>query len=1192
VRIHKLIEIKGRTHRRVRVRHHGAPTARVDRHGVIVDVNRAWTTFAQLNGGTPDTTGPGVDYLAECDRAAARGSADGARFVDGVRAVLAGSRGTFEFAYSCDSPTDAQRFRAIVTPTAEGGALIRHELLAREPRPRATPTPPVVLLVGPANDVVDTLEVALVEGFGDDTVVGRAEDLDSVPAFLGAVTIDAVLVAGAAPPSRADIEGLRARHPTVAFLVLAVGAEVEELIAAGAQEILDPDEITAARLRRSVVHAVARTRRSALQERLAHILHSSSEVVLLFDANRELRYLSPAAAQVLGWGERDIADIEPGDNAHPEDRPRIRTALRELIAMPERRQLLECRIRHGEGHWMWVRISARNLLGDPAVRGIVLHLRDITAEREATDALRLQADLLEAAGQPIIALAADGAITTWNAAAARTYGWSREEVMGRHVLDVLPTDPWGEREQEALRSLSAGEVYAGEYRIQRRDGEWLPVIITDTPVMNADGSLASIISVATDLTERRRVEAHVDTLSHLVESSNDAIISLDTAGRVTGWNRAASELYEIPFGLVAGSRLDRLGGMRFTDEATEHELASAIDEALRGGVPPLHFAERVRSSGDRVHIASAVSSIRGADGSVMGASIIARDVTELVELRRTAVAEHERLAAAQRMAHIGSFEVDTSTGAVLWSEELYRIWSRTLDTQIDIADYVRGTHPDDRAEVVDAMERSRTEDEPVDMTHRIIRDDGELRWVHVRYQASYDSGRRIVSGTVRDVTEAKVVEEQLAHQALHDPLTHLPNRLLVFDRLTQAIRRSARSLVPITVLFIDVDRFKMINDGLGHAGGDTALVEIARRMQHVLRPTDTLARVGGDEFVVVAEDLETDEEALDLAERLAGAVSRVLHIDLVEMKPTISIGVARGKAGSSADSLMLEADAAMYRAKRRGRNRVELHDDDSGQASRRLVLASALRRAIDTDQVRLAYQPIVDLGTGRVAGVEALARWTGPDGHEHSPEEFIGVAEECGLMVPLGAAITRRALREFSEVRAGRASLEDLWLSINLSAKQLVQSDLAKWLRSELRAVGMSARRLHFEITETALMEDYESAVRTLTDLRALGVQLAIDDFGTGYSSLAYARRLPVAAFKIDQSFVQGLDVDDHDSGIVEAIVALGRALGLQIVAEGVETMHQRERLQDLGCQFAQGHLFSPALEPDALVEWLTSRTA
>ena len=434
--------------------------------------------------------------------------------------------------------------------------------------------------------------------------------------------------------------------------------------------------------------------------------------------------------------------------------------------------------------------------------------------------------------------------------------------------------------------------------------------------------------------------------------------------------------------------------------------------------------------------------------------------------------------------------------------------------------------------------------------------------------------------TSRDITERKELEEQLRHQAFHDSLTGLANRVLFMERLGHALARAGRSKEPVAVLYMDLDNFKLINDSLGHEAGNQLLVGVAERLEACIGPEDTVARLGGDEFAVLLEDIVDEEDATRTALRIAEKLKSPFVLGGREVFATPSIGIALGPStGILAEDLLRGADRAMYRAKNGGEvYSLASEAGTTGQALRRLELESELRRAIDREQIRVCYQPIVLLENSEIVGMEALVRWEHPERGLLSPSRFISVAEETGLIVPIGRWVLETACRQARAWGEQWPSTPHLRVWVNLSAKQFKQPNLVEEVAVALQESGLHPSCLGLEITESIAMEETGSTTKSLRDLANLGVRLAIDDFGTGYSSLSALHRLPVEVLKIDRSFIKGLQDDSEGTVILSAIIDLARTLGLRVVAEGVESEKQLSRLRELGCEMAQGYYFSEPL--------------
>jgi diguanylate cyclase (GGDEF)-like protein len=430
--------------------------------------------------------------------------------------------------------------------------------------------------------------------------------------------------------------------------------------------------------------------------------------------------------------------------------------------------------------------------------------------------------------------------------------------------------------------------------------------------------------------------------------------------------------------------------------------------------------------------------------------------------------------------------------------------------------------------------------------------------------------------------EGATTQARLVHQASHDPLTGLPNRRLFLDRTAMALTRLPRSGRVVAVLFIDLDRFKSINDSLGHDAGDQLLIELGERIRQVVRPSDTVSRFGGDEFTILCEDIHDPDEAMAIAARVRDALAEPVHLDGREIYVTASVGITHTTDPSRRpQELVDDADAAMYRSKEAGGNLHQVYDPAMRRQARgEWATAQALRQALDRGELRVYYQPTVSLRTGRVLGAEALVRWEHPEHGTIEPGRFIGLAERTGLIVPIGRLVLGQACQRIRwwQEQVG----EGFTMSVNLSARQFADPSLTATVGAALHHAGAPASALSLEITESVLMENAESTMASLRELKDLGVGLAIDDFGTGYSSFSYLKRFPVDVIKVDRTFVSGLGHDPNDEAIVGAVVSLAGTLGMTTVAEGVETAEQVKMLQALGCGIAQGFYFSRAAPPES----------
>jgi diguanylate cyclase (GGDEF)-like protein/PAS domain S-box-containing protein len=510
-------------------------------------------------------------------------------------------------------------------------------------------------------------------------------------------------------------------------------------------------------------------------------------------------------------------------------------------------------------------------------------------------------------------------------------------------------------------------------------------------------------------------------------------------------------------------------------------------------------------------------------------------------------------------------------------------------------------HPEDRANLLQFIAGAgRDDDRPALAEFRVLHhDDFWLNVETLRTNLLHDENVRGIVLNTRDISERKAFEEQLQHQAFHDSTTNLANRALFRDRVQHALERQSRDTQPISILFMDLDDFKTVNDSLGHAAGDQLLREVGERLRNCLRTADTAARLGGDEFAVLLEDGGDGVEAADVAQRVLGALEGPFHLENKEVFVRASIGIATAKADApdgpeTAEELLRNADVAMYMAKEAGKGRYQIFEPAMHDtALRRLELKADLQRAIDNREFVLHYQPVIELRTGEISGVEALVRWNHPQRGMVPPLEFIPLAEETGLIGAIGQWVLEEACARAVQLHERFPMREPLHMAVNLSARQLQRPEIAQDVAAVLQKTGLDAEHLILEITESVMMADVALSLERLRELKDLGVKLAVDDFGTGYSSLNYIQQFPVDILKVDKSFIDAFNTaDTRKSALTATIIKLAEDLDLRPVAEGIERADQLEKLLDLHCDLGQGYYFAKPLPLDGIDELLTARSA
>jgi diguanylate cyclase (GGDEF)-like protein len=556
--------------------------------------------------------------------------------------------------------------------------------------------------------------------------------------------------------------------------------------------------------------------------------------------------------------------------------------------------------------------------------------------------------------------------------------------------------------------------------------------------------------------------------------------------------------------------------------------------------------------------------------------------------RSAMAAAHSDLAAAQALASVGSWEWDTEMDAVWFSAQMYALLGHDPDEFTpSVETYLAHVVTEDRDRVSALIAGAVRGGVALDYECTITRADGERRALHARGGLSADGTGRML-GTCQDITERKLLEAEIEHRAFHDSLTGLANRALFLDRLEHALAVHKRTGNALALLYVDLDDFKTVNDNLGHGAGDALLIEVAKRLRSALRESDTVSRLGGDEFAIVLEN--SDPRAAEtIADHVLEILAEPFSVGDARLLARASIGIAHASASNDAGDLLRHADIAMYAAKRQGKNGHRAFNEGMHSSlTARMHLEGDLADAIEHEQFLLHYQPLIDLATGSVDGVEALVRWDHPERGVLPPSEFITVAEEMGLISALGEWVLRQAISDVPALCA--AFGPDTYVSVNVAAPQL-RTDLIATVVDALSVTGVDASHLLLEITETCVMSSEAPVVAKLAQLREMGVRIAIDDFGTGYSSLSYLRELPVDYLKIDRAFVRDVANGAEDSALAHSIIRLGTVFGLRIVGEGIETAEQAAALGELGCHTGQGYHYHRPTDLESLIgAFATSR--
>ncbi len=778
----------------------------------------------------------------------------------------------------------------------------------------------------------------------------------------------------------------------------------------------------------------------------------------------------------------------------------------------------------------------------------------------------------------LLILDLEGYIRELNRTAYERLGYAREELIGCHV-SRLYTPEYAERVPSRIREVLRRGSAVFEVTSMRKDGSVMPVEI-NARLIDLEGERC-ILSGVRDVSERKMTEEALALTQIAVDCSVDAVYWKDMEGRILKVNDQACR--------SLGYTREEVLGMRAWDvdpNIIAADWQEIVNSLRRNGSLHLESTHR-RKDGSTFPVEVITNHVRYRDKEHHISFV--RDITDRKQADAALRESEERLRQAIRVSQTGIFDHDHLTDTLYWSPEQYAIYGVPPDETVTLERIVAATHAADRDRVWRAVQHAHDPqgDGLFDIQYRIARDDG-VRWVMTRSQTLFEGdgeARRPVRtvGALMDITERMRAEEQVAYLAYYDSLTGLANRRLLHDRLERALAVSARNRLYGALLFIDLDNFKTINDTVGHEYGDLLLKDVARRLQAVVRESDTVSRRGGDEFVVILEEIGTDREhaaaqAKAISDKILDALGSRYELHKREYTGSASIGVALFLGHEdSVDELLKRSDMAMYEAKRAGRG-VSRFFDPLMQAGieRRAKIEGEIRKALVQDQLMLYYQVRVGPG-GRALGAEALLRWVHPERGIVPPGEFIPICEESGLILPVGEWVLESAcaqLREWGTRPATRA----FKLSVNISAKQFRQDDFVDQVVRIVERSGIDPARLELELTESMFLDNIEQSIEKMRTLREMGILFALDDFGTGYSSLSYLKRLPLNQVKIDRSFVRDIAVDRNDEAIVETIVKMGQTLGLEVIAEGVETDEQRRMLERYGCENFQGYLFGKPL--------------
>ena len=902
----------------------------------------------------------------------------------------------------------------------------------------------------------------------------------------------------------------------------------------------------------------------------------------------------------LGYSCQQLLQLRFQDVTHPTDIDSELESVQALVDNSIQGFSQQKRYIRQDGSLVWGNVTVslvRDIEDKPQY--LIAIATDITPQKQLEQALHNTEERFQSifnnVSVGIAIVDNNGCVIAANEADCRFLGYSLDELLGKHFTEFTHPEDL-EIDLDLYSALLNGQhnSYVIDKRYQRKDGEIVWGRLSVSIIRDKKSKPHYTTVVCEDITERKQAELALqesqERLNNILSSLEDAVWSISAETRELLYlNPAAEKVYGRP----VSDFFEEPNLWQLVIHADDRQRVDEISQALlEQGSKDLEY-RIVQPDGKVRWIRDRARTIVDPRGSPIRIDGMITDITERKQAEERLRQERDLLNGMMQATVTAIAVVDTQ-GTIIFANErteqvLGMSQSELLQCQYNsqtwqITDLQGGPFPEEQLPFKQVIATGKA---VFDVQHAIELPDGTHKYLSINGAPLNDASGAIASivFSITDITNRKQIEQQLLHDALHDALTGLPNRTLFMERVAHAIKLSKRHKSYLfAVLFLDLDRFKVVNDSLGHGVGDQLLIAIAQKLEGCLRTTDTVARLGGDEFTILLEDIKDVKDATKVAERIQQALKSPFNLEGQEVFTTASIGIALSSTGyEHTEELLRDADIAMYRAKELGKARHEVFDKVMhARALKLLQLENDLRRALERKEFEVYYQPITSLFTGSLTGFEALVRWQHPERGLVPPIEFISVAEETGLIVPLGEWVLREACHQLRIWHTKFPTPEPLKMSVNLSGKQLKEADLIDQIDAILEETGLDGSFLKLEITESVLMENADTATKMLLQLRARNIQLSVDDFGTGYSSLSYLHRFPVNTLKIDRSFVSQMSPNDRNSEIVRTIVTLAHSLRMDVIAEGVETLEQLKELKILKCEQGQGYFFSKPLTKEA----------